>query len=87
MNIEFYLPLPPDGFWSALIIYYMVGLFVFQFYMWRHVMRSGLQFAAKKLKLIKARTAYWLVIGAMIWPLMIFTQRNRQPRPRQTRAH
>lgn len=28
MQIEFYLPLPPDGFWSALIIYYIVGLFV-----------------------------------------------------------
>jgi len=28
MQIEFYIPLPPDGFWAALIIYYMAGLFV-----------------------------------------------------------
>lgn len=29
MQIEFYLPLPSEGFWAALIIYYMIGLFVF----------------------------------------------------------
>ena len=32
MQIEFYLPLPPEGFWAALIIYYITGLFVCLYY-------------------------------------------------------
>lgn len=75
MQIEFYLPLPSEGFWPALIIYYIAGLLVFPPYTLKYALDKGM---AKSLSGIKLKAIYWLAIGAALWPLAPFSYyRNR----------